>query len=297
MQPSQSEERKPRWGVARRWRPTPKEGAGNWVWHALAVGVLAWAAAACAPPREAPPAQAPAEASTLTVFAAASLTDAFQAIGEVFEQAHPDTQLVFNFAASSALRTQLEEGAPADVVAFASEKEMRPLIAAGLVEAGAGQVFTANDMVVVVAPQSSTAVASLKDLAHPGVKVVMVAPGVPAGDYARRVIESLESVLGADFAEDVFANVVSQEDNVRQVLAKVQLGEADAGWVYRSDAQAAPELRVVEIPAEFNVRAAYPIAPLRAAENPMAAVDFVELVRSAHGQRLLEQGGFLPVGP
>ncbi len=293
----QFEEGMMRWEVGRRSRPAPRQGPGSRIWQGLAMGVLACVVAACAPPREAPSARSPDEASTLTVFAAASLTDVFEAIGEVYKHSHPGTDVVFNFAASSALRTQLEEGAAADVVAFAGEKDMQSLTESGLVDAAAVKIFANNDLVVVVHPDSADALGSLEDLADRGVKVVMAAAGVPAGDYARSVIENLSSELGAPFADGVRANVVSEEDNVRQVLAKVQLGEADAGWVYRSDAHAAPELRVLEIPADFNVRAKYPIAPMLTSAQSDAATSFIELVRSAEGQRLIQEGGFLPLAP
>jgi len=262
------------------------------VGRALAAVAILAALSACLPS-----AQAPGEPSTLTVFAAASLTDVFERIGETFEEAHPETEVVFNFAASSALRTQMEEGAAADVAAFASEKDMQALAESGLVDGDAVRVFAGNDLVVVVHPDSAAVAGTLADLAHPGVKVVIAAEGVPAGDYARQVLENLSSTLGASFGSEVLANVVSEEDNVRQVLAKVQLGEADAGWVYRSDAWSAPELRVLEIPEEANVRARYPIAILSGAPQPDAAIQFVELVLSADGQRVIEKGGFLPAPP
>jgi molybdate transport system substrate-binding protein len=236
---------------------------------------------------------ASAEDETLTVFAAASLTDVFEAIGEIYEREHPGSDVIFNFGASSALRTQLAEGAVADVAAFASEEDMRLLGAGGLVTEESARIFASNEIVVVVHPDSAGMVASLSDLTSPGTKIVMAAEGVPAGDYARQILHN----LGEAFAGGVLANVVSEEDNVRQVLAKVQLGEADAGLVYRSDARAAPELGTIEIPAEANVLASYPIASLREASNPSAAEDFIGMVLSAEGQRLIGEGGFLPANP
>jgi molybdate transport system substrate-binding protein len=244
-----------------------------------------------------PAGSAPGDTSTVTVFAAASLTDVFEAIGEVYEQNHPGSEVVFNFGASPALRTQLGEGAVADVAAFAGENDMQSLGEAGLVDPEMAQIFAENDLVVVVFPESIDKVTSLEDLGVPGVKVLMAAEGAPAGDYARQVLENLTAELGAGYRERVLANVVSEEDNVRQVLAKVQLGEADAGWVYRSDAHAAPELRVIEIPGKANVRAKYPIASLNGAAHPEAARDFMALVLSPEGQRLIEAGGFLPFAP
>ena len=266
--------------------------AGHGAWAALAVFAVTQATAACKPSAE-----VPGEPATLTVFAAASLTDVFEAIAEVYEQAHPGTDVVFNFGASSALRMQLGEGALADVAAFAGEKDMLLLGDAGLVDSEMAEIFAENELVVVVHPESAAKVPSLASLAEPRTKLVIVAEGAPAGDYARQVLENLTAVLGAGYRDGVLANVVSEEDNVRQVLAKVQLGEADAGWVYRSDARAAPELRVIEIPARANIRARYPIAVLLNAPHPEAGEQFLELVRSAEGQRLIEAGGFLAVAP
>lgn len=251
---------------------------------------------AVAAPTAAPTSEPPQPAS-LTIFAAASLTDVFQTIGERYEQDHPGTELVFNFGASSALRTQLIEGAAADVVAFAGMKDMQHLQEAGLVDSQAARAFAANELVVVVHPDSVDRVAALDDLAKPGVKVVIAAEGVPAGDYARQALQNLAASTGSAYRDGVLANVVSEEDNVRQVLAKVQLGEVDAGWVYRSDAHAAPELIVIEIPADANVRAEYPIAVPVAAPNAEAAQRFVDLVLSAQGQDLIQAGGLIPVAP
>jgi len=286
----------------KRRRLTPRSGGGSVLNRALAAAAHAGCALAVAGMLFAmtackPAAEAPSEPSTLTVFAAASLTDVFQSIGEVYQQNHPGTEVVFNFGASSALRTQLGEGASADIAAFASEKDMQLLGEDGLADPEMTQVFAENELVVVVFPDSADKVTSLEDLAVPGVKVLIAAEGVPAGDYARQVLENLTAELGAGYRDGVLTNVVSEEDNVRQVLAKVQLGEADAGWVYRSDAHAAPELPVIEIPASANVRARYPIAVLLNAPHPDAGEEFLELVRSAEGQRLIEAGGFLPVAP
>ena len=273
--------------------PTPRCRRASWTTGLISIlTVLGLTVTGCA--RQS---AAPVEPASLTVFAAASLTDVFEAVGEAYEKAHPETKVVFNFAASSALRTQIQEGAAADVAAFAGENDMQGLVESGLANGDAAQIFAGNDLVVVVHPDRAAVVGSLDDLAKPGVKVVIAAEGVPAGDYARQVLTNLGASLGAGFASAVLANVVSEEDNVRQVLAKVQLGEADAGWVYRSDAQAAAELGVIEIPPEANVRARYPIAILLAAPHPRAAQEFVDLVLSAEGQRLIADGGLLPVAP
>jgi len=138
-------------------------------------------------------------------------------------------------------------------------------------------------------------VQTLQDLVRPGLLVVLAAEEVPAGKYARQALDNLATIYGADFKTQVLANVVSNEDNVKQVVAKVQLGEADAGIVYISDAIAAPELKTIRIPSEVNVLAKYPIAVLKTAPNPDLAADFVAFVLSADGQVILKKWGFTPL--
>lgn len=250
--------------------------------------VCATVLAGCAPP---PPTPAP---RTLVVFAAASLTQAFTAIGRQFEAANPQVTIRFNFAGSQTLRTQIEEGAPADVFASASGRDMERLVAGGLVAAPAPQVFVSNRLVVILPANNPARLTTLADLAQPGVKLVLAAENVPAGSYARQALANLNSALGDDFAVRVLANVVSNEDNVRQVVAKVQLGEADAGVVYASDTVAAPDLPTLAIPPAFNVVARYPIAPLAASAQAELAQAFVAYVLSEPGQAILQQWGFAP---
>ncbi len=235
------------------------------------------------------------EARTLTVFVAASLTDAFGEIGQAFEAAHPGVTVTFNFGGSQALRTQIEEGAPADVFASANTKEMESLAAAGLAAADAPQIFLTNKLVVILPADNPAALETLEDLARPGVKLVLAAEEVPVGKYARQAIDLMGTAFGAEFKEQVMANVVSNEDNVKQVVAKVQLGEADAGLVYTSDAVAAPDLKTLEIPAELNVVAKYPIAALAHSADTDLAAQFIAYVLSAQGQAILAKWGFGPV--
>ncbi len=231
----------------------------------------------------------------LTVFAAASLTDAFTEIGAAFDAANPGVSTTFNFAGSQALRTQIEEGAPADVFASASSKEMDTLVTESIVGADDAQVFLTNKLVVILPPNNPAALEKLEDLANPGIKLVLAAEEVPVGKYARQALDLMDTSFGAGFKDKVLGNIVSNEDNVKQVVAKVQLGEADAGIVYISDSIAAPELKSVEIPTELNVIAKYPIAPLVKSENAELAAKFVEYVLSAEGQSILAKWGFAPV--
>ena len=174
---------------------------------------------------------AASEATGLTVFAASSLTEAFSEIGAGYREGHPDVALTFSFGGSQTLRTQIEAGAQADVFAAASSREMDGLVAGGMVQAATPQVFLTNKLVVLLPAANPAGVLQLQDLVKPGLKLVLAAQEVPVGNYARQSLEKMNAEFGADFSERVLANVVSNEDNVRQVVAKVQLGEADAGIV------------------------------------------------------------------
>jgi molybdate transport system substrate-binding protein len=234
---------------------------------------------------------------TLTVHAAASLTDAFTEIAKTFEAENPGVTVVLNFGGSQNLRTQIEQGAPADVFASANAKEMDALVAQDFVAAEAPQVFIKNQLVVILPRDNPAGIASLEDIGKPGMKLVLAAEEVPAGRYARQILENLNALYGAGYADRVLANIVSNEDNIRQAVTKIQIGEADASIVYLSDAVAAPELQRIEIPPEVNVIAEYPIAPLAESTNPELADAFIAYVLSLAGQASLEKWGFTPVSP
>lgn len=234
------------------------------------------------------------EARTLNVFAAASLTDAFMEIGKNFETANPGVTVTFNFAASQALGAQIEEGAPADIFASANQKEMDALITNTFIAPDAPRIFLSNKLVVIVPADNPAELKELEDLARPGLKLVLAAEEVPVGKYARQVLDQMNGPFGTDFKDNVLVNVVSNEDNVKQVVAKVQLGEADAGIVYTSDAVGAPDLKTIEIPAELNVIANYPIAPLTASSEADLAAAFIDYVLSPDGQAVLQKWGFAP---
>ena len=227
---------------------------------------------------------------TVTVFAAASLTEAFSEITTAFEASHPGVDMSLSFAGSNTLRAQIEQGAGADVFASANTKEMDALVTSGLVTEGAPQPFLTNRLVVITPADNPAKLSNFNELARPGLKLVLATEEVPVGRYARQMLEN----AGADFKARVLANVVSNETDVKQVLAKVQLGEADAGIVYESDAVAAPELPVIDVPAEWNVLAKYPIAALKHAPHPDLANEFVAFVLSPDGQAILKKWGFSP---
>jgi molybdate transport system substrate-binding protein len=255
----------------------------------LGLALLGLPIVAMTPARPAP--------TTVNVFAAASLTESFQELGRTFEQRHPGVTVQFNFAGSQQLALQLEQGAPADVFASADRRWMDYARDKGLVEAEAS-VFARNRLVVIVPKTNPARISKLPDLVRRGTKVVLAAEAVPAGTYSREALKQLADAPGypAEYDRRVLANVVSQEENVKSVVAKVQLGEADAGMVYRSDVTPAVAryVRMLEIPEESNVIAEYPIAVVRSARNPEAARMFVELVRGAEGQRVLERHGLFP---
>ena len=241
------------------------------------------------------PPTATLEPQTLTVFAASSLTGAFTEIGKAFEAANPGITVTLNFAGSGALRTQIEEGAPADVFASASGKEMDTLVTGNFITKDAPQIFLTNKLVVILPANNPSALEKLEDLSKPGIKLVLAAETVPVGNYARQALDKMNGSFGTDFKDKVLANIVSNEDNAKQVVAKVQLGEADAGIVYISDSIAAPDLKSIEIPTDLNVIAKYPIAPLTKSENADLAAKFTEYVLSAEGQAVLQKWGFAPI--
>lgn len=242
-----------------------------------------------------PPAQ-----RTLTVFAAASLGEAFTDFGESVERSRPGLSVRFNFAGSQQLVAQLEQGAPADVFASADERWMRHVVERGLA-AGAPVVFARNRLVVVLPESNPGRIERLEDLARPGLKLVLAAEVVPAGRYARQALVRIGETPGfpPDFARRALANVVSEEENVKSVMARVQLAEADAGLAYHSDvgSAVAARVRVLEIPEDRNVVAKYPIAVLAGAGDTADARAFVDAALGPEGRRTLERHGLLPATP
>lgn len=232
----------------------------------------------------------------ITVFAASSLTAAFEDAGAAFGAAHPGTSVTFNFAGSPALRAQLDQGAAADVLATADETNMRAALEAKLV-ADAGRVFARNRLVIAVPASNPAGIASPADLARGGVKLVLAAEGVPVGDYARESLARMEAdpAYGAGFRGRALANVRSNEPNVKAVIAKVQLGEADAGIVYQTDVtdEVRDAVKTIEIPDAFNVIAAYPVAVTAHARRVDVARAFIEYLLSSEGQAILKDHGFL----
>lgn len=220
-------------------------------------------------------------AQELTVFAAASLTEAFTELAERLEARNDGLQVTLNLAGSQTLATQLLEGAPADVFAAADARQMDRVAAAGL--AGTPEVFATNGLAIAVAAGNPLGIGSLDDLAREDVLLVLPAEEVPAGAYAAAALE------GAG----VEAAPASLELDVRAALGKVVLGEADATIVYRSDLTGSDrDVEAVALPPAHDVAAHYPVATITDADNPRAAADFVALLHSDDGRRILQQHGF-----
>ena len=222
---------------------------------------------------------------TITVSAAASLTEAFTTMGADFQKANPDATVTFNFAASSALVAQIQGGAPADVFASADGTNMQKLVSGGQVTAEP-TVFAANALTIVVKPGNPKGIKSLADLANVGT-ISLCADTVPCGKYAQQALTQAGVTIPAD--------KVTKGADVKATLAQVSTGDADAAIVYTTDAKAAGKtVQAVKIPAWLNVYAIYPIAPLASSQNQALAKAWVQYTVSPAGQKTLQSYGFLP---
>lgn len=220
---------------------------------------------------------------TVTVFAAASLKESFTALGKEFEKEHPGTKVAFSFGGSDTLAASITGGAPADVFAAASTKTMKVVTNAGGAS-GTPATFVRNQLEIATLPGNPDTISSLKDLTRPGVKVVLCDKAVPCGAAAQKALDASHLML----------TPVSYEQDVKSALNKVQLKEADAAVVYRTDVKAAGgRVQGVEFPESAEAVNDYPITLLKNAPNAPAAEAFVALVRSAEGRRVLTEAGFL----
>lgn len=219
---------------------------------------------------------------TVVVFAAASLTETFTALGKTFQTAHPGVTVKFNFGGSSALAQQITQGAPADVFAAASPATMNVVTDAHLA-AGQPRTFVRNRLEIAVPPDNPGKVTGFKDLANGKLKVVLCAPQVPCGAAAHKALD----------AAGLTVKPVSEEQDVKAALTKVQLGEADAALVYRTDVKAAGgKVKGIDFPEAAKAINDYPIAALAKAPQPALANQFVQLVLSAQGRAVLARAGF-----
>lgn len=234
----------------------------------------------------------------LSVFAAASLTDAFGAIAEAFEAAQRGVTVNLSFANGQQLGTQLNEGAPADVFATALKAHMDLVVTGGRISPEAIRVFARNRIVVVTPADNPGNVTSLHDLSRPGLRLVLADPATAVGQYTLNFLDKASSLpeYGSDYRERVLANARSYEDTVRAAFTKVLLGEADAAIVLSTDPAGNRErVQVLDIPDELNTLVEHSIAPLKDAANPALATAFIDFVLAPPGQAILADYGFQPV--
>lgn len=233
---------------------------------------------------------------SLTVFAAASLIEAFNEIGESYEAANPGVQITLNYAGSQQLAQQLSQGAPADVFASADKEQMDNVISSGRVLQGMEVKFVRNRLLIIVPEDNPGQIQDFGDLSNPGLEIILADGAVPVGRYSLQMLSraSQSNLYGDGFKQDVLNNAVSYEENVRAVLSKVILGEADAGIVYVSDGWGAnaEEVRLISIPDQVNISASYYISPVSDSSNQGLAQDFIEFVLSPESQAILARYGF-----
>lgn len=231
---------------------------------------------------------------SLTIYAATSLTDVFEAVGAAFGEAHPEAEILLNFANSATLAAQIAAGAPADVFASANALQMDHVIESGRVEKSGVKIFAHNRLTVIVPADNPGDVQTVEDLTKEAVLLVLAAEGTPIRAYTDAMLASYNEDFGEDFSERVLRNLVSEESNVRQVVARVALGEADAGVVYQSDAlgDVADQLITIAVDARRNQLASYPIAPLNDTAAQDLALTFIHFLRSEEARSIMAENGF-----
>ena len=234
----------------------------------------------------------------LTVFCAASLTGVFGEIGQMYKN-ESNISAIFNFDGSQVLRTQIENGAYADIFVSANTKQMNLMKNEKFMNNSSITVFTRNKPVIIVPKDNPAKIQNISDLAKPGLKIVIGTMDVPIGDYTLQILAKLanDSAYGPGFRKLVMANVVSNETNVNYVTSKVALGEADAGVAYVSDItkDLSSKITKIEIPDKYNVIATYPMGILKQSKYPAQAQEFINLVKSDKGNAVLKKYGFEPV--
>lgn len=234
----------------------------------------------------------------LTVYAAASLKGALEAAKTAYSAATPAVTLTVATDSSSTLRTQIEQGAPADVFLSADQTNPKKLVDAGLAD-GAAVDFAGNTLVIIVPAANPAGIATPTDLARDGIKIIAAGAGVPITRYAAQAVANLAKQPGppAGFAAAYDANLVSREDNVKAVVAKIELGEGDAAIVYATDAKASTKVNTIELPAAANVPATYAGIVVKASAHVEAARAFLTWLAGPDGQAVLATFGFLPPPP
>ena len=248
--------------------------------------------AACCDPTAPPATSGP---RNLTVFAAASLANAIDSAAAAFTAAHPGITITISTDSSAALATQIEQGAPVDVFLSADASNPQKLVDRGVAD-GAAVVFARNKLTIVVPKGNPGGLMSPKDLAKSGLRIVAAGDEVPITKYATQVVANLAAAPGypPGFAASYAANVVSKEDNVKAVIAKIELGEGDAAIVYVTDAKASDDVATIDVPDAANVAATYAGVVVRASASAGAAKAFLAWFAGPDGQAILARSGFLP---
>jgi molybdate transport system substrate-binding protein len=236
-----------------------------------------------------------AEPMELTIYGAASLKGALEAAKAAYETANAGTTLTLSTGSSAALETQIEQGAPADVFLSADATNPKKLVDAGLAD-GAAVTFAGNELTVIVPTANPAGITSPKDLAWSGVKVIAAGDKVPITKYATQLVDNLAKEAGyhANFAAKYTANIASKEEDVKSVVAKIEMGEGDAGIVYVTDAKASTKVTTVVVPPSANVPATYAGVVVKASKNAAAANAFLDWFAGPEGQAILSSFGFLP---
>ena len=244
-----------------------------------------------------PDAAAAQQSGKLTVFAAASLAEPFTELGKRYEAAHPGVSITFNFAGSNVLRLQIEQHAPADLFASANQAQMKALMDGGVVNSDSVHVFAGNRLIIIVPSSNPAKIATFADLARPGLKLIAADKAVPAGALFPENAQARDArtEYGKGFSAAVLANVRSREENVEAVVTKVRMGVAEAGIAYQSDMHGSARsfLTGIDIPAQINPPAEYPIATIARGDTAELARDFENFVLSPQGQSILAAHDFL----
>jgi molybdate transport system substrate-binding protein len=257
--------------------------------------VLTLLLAGCSPGTASPRVPDSSTGARLTIFAAASLQGSMRAAKAAYETSHPGTTLTVSTGSSAALETQIEQGAPADVFLSADTTNALRLVTDGSAS-GSPVVFARNELTVIVPPDDPAGVRTPADLARPGLRIIAAAESVPITKYAEKLVENLGRQPGypAGFAAAYAANVASREDDVKAVVAKIELGEGDAGIVYATDAAASAKVRAIAVPAAANVPAMYAGDVVKASPHQAAAAAFLHWLAGPDGQAVLSRFGFRP---
>lgn len=261
----------------------------------LVLAACSSAATAAPPAPSAAPVASEAVTGSLTIYGAASLTAVLAKVKTTYEAANPGVTLTVSTGSSTALETQIEQGAPADVFLSADTANPGKLVTKGLA-AGAPVTFAGNLLTVIVPTANPAGITTPADLAKPGVKIITCGPTVPIAKYAAQLVANLAKQPGypAGFAAAYTANVASQEDNVSAVVAKIALGEGDAGIVYVTDAKTSTQVTAIPVPAAANVPATYAGVVVKGSQNLAAAQAFLTWFAGPQGQAILASFGFLP---